>query len=210
MTGLERFTKSERAAHWLIAAAFAVMLASGGLVPRDWTWTTPALDVHVGAAIVLVGGLAGIVVLGNGAALLGTARDLRRLDTGDRAWLRPGRILRRGPAPPVGRLNAGQKLNGRLSLVGLCGLYASGLFLLAGAGPLLGDLHGPLAFLTTALIAGHVFMSVVNPSTRHALREMTLGTVDRAWARHHFPRWVEELERRERAASAEDGRGSRR
>jgi hypothetical protein len=37
--------------------------------------------------------------------------------------------------------------------------------------------------LTTALIAGHIFMAVVNPSTRHALRGMTLGGVNREWAR---------------------------
>ena len=40
-------------------------------------------------------------------------------------------------------------------------------------------------------------MAVVNPSTRHALRGMTLGTVDRDWAAHHFPRWVDEMEQRE-------------
>jgi cytochrome b subunit of formate dehydrogenase len=47
------------------------------------------------------------------------------------------------------------------------------------------------------LAAGHIFMAVVNPSTRHALRGMTLGTVDRDWAVHHDPRWVEELEEEE-------------
>jgi hypothetical protein len=52
----------------------------------------------------------------------------------------------------------------------------------------------PFALLTTALIVGHIFMAVVNPSTRHALRGMTLGSVDRECARHHHPRWVEEIE----------------
>jgi cytochrome b subunit of formate dehydrogenase len=37
-------------------------------------------------------------------------------------------------------------------------------------------------------------MAVVNPSTRHALRGMTLGGVNREWARHHHRRWVEEIE----------------
>ncbi|MGH3430135.1 MAG: hypothetical protein ACRDQZ_21620 [Mycobacteriales bacterium] len=53
-----------------------------------------------------------------------------------------------------------------------------------------GHLHGPFAFLTTALIISHIFMAVVNPSTRHALRGMTLGSVNREWAEHHHPRWV--------------------
>jgi hypothetical protein len=34
----------------------------------------------------------------------------------------------------------------------------------------------------------------VNPSTRHALRGMTLGTVNRDWAEHHFPHWVAETD----------------
>jgi formate dehydrogenase subunit gamma len=194
MARLRRFTKTERAAHWLIALAFGVMLFSGGQVPHRWTWTTPALDVHAGAALVLVCGLAGLLLFGNGRALSRTARELRRLDGDDRRWLEPGRILARRPAPPVGRFNAGQKLNARLALIGLAGLYATGIYLLVVGRSAFGHLHGPFAFLTTVLIIGHIFMAVVNPSTRHALRGMTLGTVDREWAEHHHPRWVRELD----------------
>jgi cytochrome b subunit of formate dehydrogenase len=61
MTLIRRFTKTERAAHWLVAAAFGVMLLSGGMVPHHWGWTNTALDVHVGAALVLVGGLVGLL-----------------------------------------------------------------------------------------------------------------------------------------------------
>jgi formate dehydrogenase subunit gamma len=200
MARLRRFTKTERAAHWLIAAAFGVMLLSGGQVPHGWSWTTTALDVHVGAAVVLVAGLTGLLLLGNGRALSRTARELRRLDAGDRAWLSPDRILARRPAPPVGRFNGGQKLNARLALLGLLGLYATGVYLLVVGRSAFGHLHGPFAFLTTALIAGHIFMAVINPSTRHGLRGMTFGSVDREWAAHHFPRWVDEMDAEERAA----------
>jgi formate dehydrogenase subunit gamma len=170
-----RFSRTERVAHWLVAVAFGVMLFSGGQVPHDWTWTTFWLDVH-------------------GRALRRTVRQLRTLDRDDRAWLAPGRILSRRPAPPVGKFNAGQKLNARLGLAGLLGLYATGIYLLTVGNSAFGHLHGPFAFLTTALVAGHIFMAVVNPSTRHALRGMTLGSVDREWAVHHHPRWVEELD----------------
>lgn len=200
MARLRRFTKTERAAHWLVALAFGVMLFSGGQVPHRWSWTTPALDVHVGAALVLVGGLTGLLLFGNGRALSRTARELRRLDPDDRRWLHPGRILSRRPAPPVGRFNAGQKMNARLALLGLIGLYSTGVYLLVVGRSAFGHLHGPFAFLTTALIVGHIFMAVVNPSTRHALRGMTLGSVNREWAEHHHPRWVEELDAREAAA----------
>ncbi len=195
MALLRRFTKTERAAHWLVALTFGVMLFSGGQVPHRWRWTTPALDVHVGAAVVLVGGLLGLLLFGNGRALSRTARELRRLEADDRAWLDPARILAGRPAPPVRRFNGGQKMNARLALAGLVGLYATGVYLLTIGHSAFGHLHGPFAFLTTALIAAHIFMAVVNPSTRHALRGMTLGTVDRDWAAHHFPLWVDELDR---------------
>ena len=158
-----------------------------------------ALDVHVGAAVVLIGGLVGLLLFGNGRALSRTARELRRLDANDRAWLDPARILAGQPPPPVGRFNGGQKINARLALGGLVGLYATGVYLLTFGRSTFGHLHGPFAFLTTALIVGHIFMAVVNPSTRHALRGMTLGTVDRDWAAHHFPRWVEEMDRQQEA-----------
>jgi formate dehydrogenase subunit gamma len=194
MVLIRRFSKTERAAHWLVAAAFGVMLLSGGQVPHHWTWTTPWFDVHVGAAAVLVAGLAGLL-LTNGRALRTTAADLRRLDDADRAWLSPVRLLQRQPAPPAGRFNGGQKLNARLALLGISGLYATGAYLITMGNSALGQLHGPFALVTSMLIAGHIFMAVVNPSTRHAIRGMTLGSVDREWAAHHFPRWVEQEER---------------
>jgi len=99
----------------------------------------------------------------------------------------------------VHRFNAGQKMNARLALAGLIGLYATGIYLVTFGNRAFGHLHGPFAFLTSALIAGHIFMAVLNPSTRDALRGMTLGSVQREWAEHHFPRWVEELDSRQDA-----------
>jgi cytochrome b subunit of formate dehydrogenase len=39
------------------------------------------------------------------------------------------------------------------------------------------------------LMAGHLYMALVNRATRPALRGMLTGEVDRAWARKHYPRW---------------------
>ncbi|MDX6548632.1 MAG: formate dehydrogenase subunit gamma [Gaiellales bacterium] len=194
---IRRFARSERAAHWLLAAAFFTMLLSGGMVPHHYVWTNTALDVHVGAAIVLVVGLLALTLPGR--ALKRTARQLSTLDADDRAWLSPARLLHGKPAPPVGRFNAGQKMNARLSALGLGGLYATGISLLVTRHFPVSGLHGPFAFLTGALVAGHIFMAVLNPSTRHAMRGMTLGSVNRDWAIHHFPRWVEERDREPRS-----------
>jgi formate dehydrogenase subunit gamma len=189
---IHRFSRSERAAHWLLAAAFFTMLLSGGMVPHHAGWTNWALDTHVGAAVVLVVGL--LVLTARARAVRTTARDLATLDADDRVWLSPTRLLQRRPPPPVGRFNAGQKVNARLVVVGLAGLYLTGITLLVVGGGPLGGLHGPFALPTAVLAAGHMFMAIVNPQTRPALRGMTLGSVDRDWATQHHPRWVEQMD----------------
>jgi formate dehydrogenase subunit gamma len=40
-------------------------------------------------------------------------------------------------------------------------------------------------------VAGHLYLAVLHPATRHALRGMTLGDVDEDWARRHHSKWVE-------------------
>jgi cytochrome b subunit of formate dehydrogenase len=39
---------------------------------------------------------------------------------------------------------------------------------------------------------GHIYMAVVNPSTRVGLSGMFSGRVDREWAKHHYKRWYKE------------------
>lgn len=39
------------------------------------------------------------------------------------------------------------------------------------------------------LVAGHLYMALVNRATRPALRGMLTGEVDRAWAREHYSLW---------------------
>jgi formate dehydrogenase subunit gamma len=41
------------------------------------------------------------------------------------------------------------------------------------------------------LVAGHLYLAVLHPATRHALRGMTLGDVDEEWARQHHATWVD-------------------
>jgi formate dehydrogenase subunit gamma len=50
------------------------------------------------------------------------------------------------------------------------------------------------------VLAGHVFLALINPTTRPALRGMLTGRVDRAWAVRHHPRWVAEVDALQRPA----------
>jgi formate dehydrogenase subunit gamma len=209
---IRRFTLTERAVHWLVVVAFATMLASGSSVPHGWRITSMPFDIHVGAASVLLAGLALLTWWANRPALRCAVRDLTSFDATDRRWLAgaPRRAFTREPAPPAGRFNAGQKLNALLASLGLAALYATGLALLVvGRGVPQGPLHTLAAVAMVALISGHVYMAVLNPGTRHALRGMTLGDVDRAWAEHHHPRWVDEAEPSSPGASAPSGETAR-
>jgi formate dehydrogenase subunit gamma len=195
---LQRFTRTERAAHWFVVAMFAAILLSGTQMPHRWDADQPVVDVHVGGAAILVAGMALLLWRADRRSLIATGVQLATTEPGDGDWLRgvPERLRSGAPAPPVGRFNAGQKMNARLAALGFAVLYATGLaLLLVGRGLPQGPLHTLTTVALVGLLSGHVFMAVFNPGTRHALRGMTLGQVDREWAEHHHPLWVEAVDR---------------
>ncbi|HZR95054.1 MAG TPA: hypothetical protein VFA56_05130, partial [Gaiellaceae bacterium] len=55
-------------------------------------------------------------------------------------------------------------------------------------------LHDGLMYVAVVLLVGHLYLAVIHPATRHALRGMTLGTVDREWAGAHHAKWVAEVD----------------
>ncbi len=201
---LPRFGVSERLAHWLLAGAFASMLASGafmgGIGPLDHH---TLLLVHLGSAVVLILGLAALLTARlSRRPLVQTAHDLGALSANDRRWLSlaPRAYLAGGKLPPAGRFNAGQKVNARLVLLVMLALYVSGVASLhrytSIVDPIrfLGGFHGLAAGAATLLVAGHVYLAVLHPATRHALRGITLGTVRRDWAEDHHADWVASLD----------------
>jgi formate dehydrogenase subunit gamma len=180
--------------HWVHAAAFFVLLGSGlvlylpqlaGAVGRR-----PLLkDIHVYTAVAWVVALAAIVVVGDRSGLRRTMRELEWLDADDRRWLR-------GRRAPQGRFNAGQKLNAAVS-AGLAVLFLiSGFLLWLGerntsyrfTGTLL--VHDWLMWVSLVLLVGHLYLAVIHPATRHALRGITVGSVRYDWAEQHHPKWV--------------------
>jgi formate dehydrogenase subunit gamma len=47
-----------------------------------------------------------------------------------------------------------------------------------------------LTLLSLGLLCGHLYLAVIHPKTRHALRGMTLGSVREDWAREHHAKWA--------------------
>jgi formate dehydrogenase gamma subunit len=189
-----RFTPSERAFHWVVAVAFFVLLFSGLLMGSHGLLRNVLYTVHLASAGVLVGGLALIVVWGNRRALSRTRRELSTLDALDRQWLArvPAAVFKHAPETAAGRFNAGQKINFILVAVLLAALYVSGIGLIITGShpvnPVFKAAHVVAAYTALVLVAGHLYMALINPSTRPALRGMISGKVDAAWARKYHTR----------------------
>jgi formate dehydrogenase subunit gamma len=205
---IPRFGRSERIAHWLLAATFASMLGTGvsmgGIGPLGHR---AVLIVHVGSAVLLLGGFALLLAdRRSRRPLARVAHDLRTIDTRDRSWLlrAPRAYLTGGELPRAGRFNGGQKVNARLVLLLLIMLFVSGAAELGRdtsvLHPLafLAGLHGLAAGVAAGLVALHIYLAMLHPATRASLRGITLGSVDREWAEHHHGDWVAALDERER------------
>ncbi len=194
---VRRFSRTERLLHWANALGFFALLGTGLVL------YLPSLaialgrraffqDVHFYAGVGWIAVLVLIALLGDRRGLLRTARELDEFDRDDVRWL-----TGRRPAPQ-GRFNAGQKVNSALT-AGLTLLFlVTGLLLWFGerntqlrfASTVL--VHDGLMYLALALLVGHLYLAVIHPATRHALRGMTVGTVSEDWAKLHHPKWLPE------------------
>ena len=190
----KRFSRTERTLHWANAVFFLFLLATGLVL------YLPSLAVQVGrrplvqsvhfwSGIAWVAVLVLIVLLGDRRGIARTAREIDRFDGDDLRWL-----TGRRPAPQ-GRFNAGQKVNTALTAAFTVLFLVSGVLLWVGerntsfrfASTVV--LHDGLMYAALALLVGHLYLAVIHPATRHALRGITIGTVSEDWARRHHAKW---------------------
>ena len=194
---VRRFSRMERLLHWVNALGFFFLLATGLIL------YLPSLSVlvsrrqliqslHFWSGVGWLGALVAILVLG-GRRMLRTARELESFDRDDLRWLR-------GRKAPQGRFNAGQKINAALTAAFTILFGVSGLLLWFGEQDTrlrfvsTVILHDGLMYVSLALLVGHLYLALIHPSTRHALRGMTLGTVSEEWAGRHHSKWKPESE----------------
>ncbi len=178
---VRRFSRTERTLHWVNAAGFLLLLASGLILylPRlsVLVGRRPLIkDVHLWGGIGWIGALAIVVLLGDRRGILRTARELEVLEPS--------------------RFNVGQKVNALLNAAFALLFLVSGLLLWFGerdtrfrfTSTVL--LHDILMYAALTLLVGHLYLAVIHPATRHSLRGMTRGTVREDWAKRHYPRWA--------------------
>jgi formate dehydrogenase subunit gamma len=191
---VRRFTLTERMLHWVHASAFFVLLGTGLCLYIPALATTfgdrPLLkDIHFYTAISWAGAMLLIIALGNRRALRATLREIDLFDRDDRRFL-AGRTH-----SPQGRFNAGQKVNAIVTAAFATLFFISGMLLWLGErntdirleGTLY--LHDALMYLSVVIVIGHLYLALINRSTRHSLRGMTLGTVREDWAVAHHAKW---------------------
>ena len=177
---VRRFSKTERTVHWVNALGFFLLLATGLILylPRlsVEVGRRPLIkDIHFWGGIGWVAALLIVAVLGDRRGLLRTARELDVFEREDVNWLR-----RRRPNDQP-RFNAGQKLNAALNAAFIVLFLVSGLLLWFGerdtrfrfASTVL--LHDALLYASVALLVGHLYLALIHPATRHALRGIVLG-----------------------------------
>lgn len=146
------------------------------------------VDLHVWAGLGLpVPMLAGRL----SAAYRADVRELDRFRPVDTEWLR--RRDRRAAGLPVGKFNAGQKLNAALSAGAILVLLGTGIVMEYGRGwPLAlrtGStfVHDWTAAALLLLVLGHVYLATKDEDARRGMRT---GLVPVGWAQREHPAWA--------------------
>lgn len=185
MALVTRFTRTERALHWVNAAFFLLLTATGLILYlpslASAVGRRPLVrGVHFWGGLAWVAALALVALLGDRNSLLRTARELETLDDA--------------------RFNVGQKVNAILTAAFVFLFLVSGLLLWLGerdhtfqlASTV--TLHDALLLASLVLFLGHLYLAVLHPATRHSLRGITRGAVSEEWARRQHPAWAQASE----------------
>ena len=190
---LKRFTRAERWAHRVLALDLGILLITAAFL------YLPDLSVLIGNRPVLrsIHVYAGfalpvpVILAFAFRAFRDDASRLNRFTRNDWDWLR-SRDRRTGRIP-VGKFNAGQKLNASFTLGGIIVMLATGLIMFGLA---LDDwrtgatfVHDWLALLIAIVAIGHMWMAYSDPVARLGLRT---GSVPTSWARRDHGQWAEQ------------------
>ena len=210
-----RFAPPIRILHWMLAAPFLLLLLTG------LTNFAPALkavqvsDVRLFAWLHVVLGFATLAAIPVVAlpllrrpSLRHDLRQLARFSLNDYLWLQHHALRSVGAStrpPTVGKFNAGQKLNAFAAGAATGALFATGVVL--GVNYISKSVfdiefveavfpwHTLISLLVIPLVLGHLYLTLIHPSTRESLRGITLGVVRRDWAARHHDAWLRRVDR---------------
>ncbi|HVA74163.1 MAG TPA: cytochrome b/b6 domain-containing protein [Acidimicrobiales bacterium] len=204
-TSLLRFDAVERAVHWVNAALFGVLIATGAalyIAPLESIVGRRALveNIHVYCGLALPVPLVVALAGSWGRALRADLVRLNRWSDADRDWMRT--LLRGGrdrwrllDGARIGKFNPGQKLNAAFVAGAGLVMLATGIVMRWYHPYPLGwrtgatFVHDWLSLAVGLVVVGHVGMALRDPD---ALRSIWTGRVPGSWARRHAPAWLED------------------
>ncbi len=194
-----RFGLTERLTHWWTVSMVAAALLTG-LGLGEESEAGPMLTAHITAVVLIGVGLITALVVGNTRSLLKATYHLFVFDRRDAEWVRAHlrRTARHGTPGEWGMFNPGQKLLAWALTLAVSAVIYTGILSWGAGGEDGGSWHAAAVVVAMVLIASHIFMAVVNPSTRPALAGMIRGRVPRSWAAEHHAGWLDDIERRPR------------
>lgn len=190
---LLRFTRAERYLHRTIAGLTFVLIATGAAL------YFPSISVLVGnrplvSDIHVIAGFAlpvPIVLALLSRAFRRDCEELNRFSPEDWSWLRSRD--RRSGRIPVGKFNAGQKLNSAFTLGWILVMLGTGAIMFfnsyfpddirTGAT----FVHDWLTLVVVVVVGGHIYMAMNDAQARVGMRT---GEVSADWARREHPQWV--------------------
>ncbi len=193
---MPRFTRAERWAHRAIAILMVILLLTAAAL------YLPQVSAIVGnrptvRLIHLIAGYAlpiPILLALASAAFRADLSRLNRFTPSDWAWLRSRD--RRDGRIPVGKFNAGQKLNAAFTLGAIIVMFATGL-VLAWSEWFPDDIrtgatftHDWLTLVIVIVVAGHTVMAMKDPMARVGMRT---GEVPTEWAEREHSAWLAEV-----------------
>jgi len=192
-TELLRFTRSERWVHRTTAADMGICLATAAILyigPLSTAIGYRAIVewIHVIAGLCLPVPL--VIGLLSKAFRIDLGR-LNRFSSSDWKWLRSRD--RRAGRIPVGKFNAGQKLNANFQLGAILVMMLTGSVMrFANHWPIAWRtgatfVHDWAAYAILAVVLGHIYMAVRDP---YALGGMRTGYVPTSWANREHGAWA--------------------
>ena len=192
----KRFVRPEVMLHWVNAVPFLMLMVTGGITMASRFWPVNAgllgllRITHLTFAAFWLIGMPLVVMLGfrihwqNIQTMLGwTKADVIWLVQSVRSLL-----SRKSSMSPVGRFNAGQKINSCLVMAYFTGFGITGILMFFKESILFPwYVHAALFFATMASVGGHLYLSFINPSTRKSLPGIFSGWAPVDYIEHHHP-----------------------
>ena len=186
---VHRFGRSERLLHWWVVVMYSLALLTGVAMGNE-AESGPLLQSHIAAVVLIGAGILIVLLFGDTMAVLRSAKNLLIFDRTDVAWVV---MLVKHPFNrdhfSWGKFNLGQKVLAWSLLGSLAGLIVTGINSWSTGGETSGP-HSVAVIVSLVLIGAHVFMALLNPSTRPALPGMIFGHVSRSWATQHHGGWL--------------------